>query len=77
MLVTLNLTAPLTGVLTVPQRAIATDAQGSSSVLVQGADGGFTQVTVTVSGCVAGTCALAEPEAGSVLTEGAKVRVDR
>lgn len=77
VLVTLNLTAPLTGVLTVPQRAIATDAQGSSSVLVQGADGGFTQVTVTVSGCVASTCALAEPEAGSVLTEGAKVRVDR
>ncbi|WP_423773751.1 peptidoglycan-binding domain-containing protein [Actinomyces urogenitalis] len=76
VLVTLDLIEPLLGVLTVPQRALASDASGSTSVLLHETDGSFTQVRVTQQACVAGTCAI-EADAGSGVREGAYVRVDR
>lgn len=77
VLVTLDLTDPLTDVLTVPQRAIATAADGSSSVLAVSADGTTHQVTVTQLACVSGTCAIADPKADTGVAEGTQVRVDR
>lgn len=76
VLITLDLTPPLTGVLTVPQRALAAAADGSASLLIHQPDGSFTQVPVTQTSCVAGTCAIEEDTAGGVV-EGAQVRVDR
>lgn len=77
VLVTLDLTDPLTDVLTVPQRAIATAADGSSSVLAIDADGTTHQVKVTQLACVSGTCAIADPKADTGVAEGTQVRVDR
>nr|WP_300340325.1 hypothetical protein [Actinomyces sp.] len=76
VLVTLDLIEPLLGVLTVPQRALASDASGSTSVLLRETDGSFTQVRVAQKACVAGTCAI-EADAESGVREGAYVRVDR
>ncbi|WP_194949387.1 hypothetical protein [Actinomyces trachealis] len=77
ILVTINLTEPLTGVLKVPQRAVASAADGTSSILVQTQAGAFEQVGVTPTSCVEGVCALAEPSSSPLIVEGAKVRVDR
>lgn len=77
VLVTLELTEPLIDVLLVPERALATAADGTSSVLVSEADGALRQVAVTRASCVSGTCALAEPAGDTGVPEGALVRVDR
>ena len=77
ILITLDLTEPLTDVLILPERALATDAGGTSNVLAVGDDGSLRQVAVTRLACVSGTCALAEPEAGTGVPEGTQVRVDR
>lgn len=74
VLVTVNLSQPVTGALLVPQRAIATDASGSTSVLVEQDDASFTQVRVTQEACVGGMCAITDVDG---IAEGAKVRVDR
>lgn len=77
VLVTLDLTKPLTDVLTVPQRAVSTDSTGASSVLLLTEDSSFHQVSVTVQACVGGVCAIAEPDPSTGLVEGSHVRVDR
>lgn len=77
VLITLDLTKPLTGVLLVPGRAVATAADGSSTVLASEADGTLRQVAVTELSCVSGTCALGEPKGGTGVSEGTQVRVDR
>jgi peptidoglycan hydrolase-like protein with peptidoglycan-binding domain len=74
VLVTLDLSAPVTDALLVPQRAVATDASGGTSVLLRQPDGSFTQTPVDVRSCVGGTCALAE---ATGVSEGATLRVDR
>lgn len=74
ILVTLDLSVPLANALLAPQRAIATDGAGGTSVLLREPDGSFTQTAVDVRGCVAGVCALDE---ASGVEEGASLRVDR
>jgi len=74
VLVTVDLSQPVTGALLVPQRAIATDASGSTSVLVEQEDASFAQVRVTQEACVGGMCAITDVDG---VAEGAKVRVDR
>ena len=74
ILFSVNLSEPVRDVLQVPQRAIAVNASGSSSILVQQRDGSFQEVVVSELGCVAGTCAI-EDAAG--VEAGSRVRVDR
>ncbi|WP_350257617.1 peptidoglycan-binding protein [Scrofimicrobium sp. R131] len=74
ILISLDLTEPLLGVLQVPARAIAADASGGTSILVQMEDGTFEQVPVVQKTCLAGMCAIEDsPE----LHEGMRLRVDR
>lgn len=72
ILVSLELTQPLLGVLTVPQRAIATDATGQASILVKN-DDSFTQSPIRQLQCLAGICAIE----GAGIYAGQEVRVDR
>lgn len=74
ILVSLDFSDPLKDVLVIPQRAVATNGSGGGNVLVQQADGSFTQVPVQVLGCVSGMCALDED--GDV-AEGSRLRVDQ
>ncbi len=74
ILVTLDLVEPITDVLLIPDRAIATDSAGKDNVLVQSDDGSFAQVTVVSKGCVSGLCAI-DDVAG--ISEGSNLRVDR
>lgn len=73
VLVTLNLSEPITDTLLVPQRAVAAGSDGRTSVLVQTSGGGFEQVAVEELGCTQGMCAIE----GAGLEEGSLVRVDR
>lgn len=74
VLLTVPRTKPIVGKLVVPQRAIATDASGTTSVLVQQPDQ-FVAVPVKELGCVAGQCAIESPT--GQLREGMMVRVDQ
>ncbi|RRC95226.1 peptidoglycan-binding domain-containing protein [Schaalia canis] len=76
ILITINFTDPLQGVLAVPQRAIATDAAGQAHILLQQADS-FIQVPIRQLACVTGMCAIESMHADTALSEGLKVRVDR
>ena len=76
ILIEIDLSEPMLGVLTVPQRAIAIDATGKASVLIHnGAT--FTQTPVRELGCITGMCAIEAAGTESLLKEGVHVRVDR
>lgn len=88
ILITIDLSEPMTNVLAVPQRAIAVDASGVASVLVEDGDQ-FTQVNIVQRACITGMCAIEADStttdqpggtggsAGTFLREGKRVRVDR
>lgn len=76
ILIAINFTDPLEGVLAVPQRAIAVDAAGQSHILLQRGDA-FIQVPIRQVGCVTGMCAIESTQASMPLREGFNVRVDR
>ncbi|WP_336248721.1 peptidoglycan-binding domain-containing protein [Stomatohabitans albus] len=74
VLLTVPRSKPILGHLVVPQRAIAQNASGQSSVLVQQPDQ-FVAVPVNEVGCVAGQCAV--ESVNGQLREGMMVRVDQ
>lgn len=74
IVVALDLTEPMVGVLVAPARAFALDGGGNANVLTQEPDGSFTQVSVTQGSCVGGMCAISG-ESG--IDEGTLLRVDR
>ena len=76
ILITINFTDPLEGVLAVPQRAIAVDAAGQSHILLQQGDS-FVQLPIRQLGCVTGMCAIESTQASTPLSAGLNVRVDR
>lgn len=72
LLLTIERTPTITDTLLLPRRAISSLADGSGSVMLQGANGTFTQVPVKVTACVGGQCAITAAE----LKPGHLVRVD-
>lgn len=73
-LLTIQRTPTLTDVLLVPRRAITqSSSQNTGTVLRQVPDGSYTTVSVTVLGCVGGTCAL---DPGGEVAQGDKLRID-
>lgn len=75
ILITVDLTDPLLDVFVVPQRAIAVDALGVASVLVEQGNE-LVQVPVKHISCLTGMCAI-EAASSTPLSEGQRVRVDR
>lgn len=90
ILITIDLSEPMMDVLVVPQRAIAVDASGVASILVEDGDQ-FTQVNVVQRACITGMCAIDISDttttthqsggtggsAATLLREGKRARVDR
>ncbi|MDO4259817.1 MAG: peptidoglycan-binding domain-containing protein [Actinomycetaceae bacterium] len=72
IIVTVDLSKPLDNVFLVPQRAIAADAQGNTTVLREEENGAFTQIPVKERQCVGGMCAIE----GEGISEGVRVKVD-
>ncbi|WP_297555654.1 peptidoglycan-binding protein [uncultured Actinomyces sp.] len=69
------LSEPLTDVLIVPERAIASDANGNLTVLVKSGESEFQVTEIEQLGCANGTCAIRSED--ETVSEGAQVRVDR
>lgn len=73
--VTVNISTPVTDTLLVPERALATQTNGTQSVLVEIGDTEFRHIPVDVTGCAEGMCAITSTD--TTIREGALVRVDR
>ncbi|WP_172191333.1 peptidoglycan-binding domain-containing protein [Actinomyces faecalis] len=73
MVLTIERTPAVSGSLLVPKRALVTSSDQSHTVLVMRANGTFESVSVTLTGCVGGQCAV---ESDS-LKEGEQLRVDQ
>lgn len=70
---TIERTPAVSGSLLVPKRALVTSSDQSHTVLVMRANGAFESVSVTLTGCVGGQCAVES----DLLKEGDQLRVDQ